>query len=238
MTGRFSAPFGMLLFVLSLLVLIGIPINAAVSLSVSGILFVVAVVRTAYEVWERTFQENETLKSKLIPKLKISFEQRHPWITKLPESTIPDLATGELRRVPSWWFGIQVHNLSSNNIAHACRVFLQDVEYSENGQYCFPTQFGNSQVLRWSQETTEPYSPRDISSLERRFADVLSVDPVYNAVLIKWQTEWQANKELFQRHGYYRLTICATSQDAGTVVKKLIVNWNGYWDQIDVTSED
>jgi len=164
------------------------------------------------------------------PKLLISFEFQEPWFKELPYFYDCNIKVEK----PSRWIRVQIQNTSKSKIAHGCRVFISGVEYSPDGRKFQQVGFGQSQKLRWAEEEMNLYDPRDISHLERRLVDVFSVDPKYNKILIKWPEEWIANVDLFQRIGFYRLTIDTISEDAGSDTMKLKVRWTGQWDQINV----
>lgn len=190
---------------------------------------------STYKLWSKERNHVVDLQERTTPRLSISFEFREPWFIRLPTSNIPDPLTGQIRSEPSWWVRVQIQNSSDSQIAHGCHVILRNVEYSIDEHSPFqPTEYGDSLKLRWASEQNAPFDPRDISYAERRFVDVFSTDPVYNVIDTKWETRLIANQKLFSRHGVYRLTIVAVSQDAGSATIKLIVRWDGVWNQVSV----
>jgi hypothetical protein len=201
-------------------------------------LAVVSLIVAAYSVWAKERGKVVALQEIVTPRLAISFEPQEPWIKKLPTSNIPDPATGQILNEPSWWIRVQLQNTSEAKIAHNCRVFLQNVEFSPNTQSQWQTTaLGDSLQLRWAANSDKPFDPIHLSHGERRFIDVFSTDPVYKAILMKWSENLIANSKLFSDVGRYRLTIFAVSEDAGSATIRLVVDWNGQWDQVSVLTD-
>ena len=189
--------------------------------------------------YEAAQKEITALRERLRPKLLISFEPKDPWVKWLPYSQMRDHKQpgSPLVQAPSGWFRICIQ-CAGSAIAHGCRVFLQNVEYAAFNTSNFEqTEYGNSQPLRWAEDQITPYAPREISPLQKSFVDVASVDPVHNVVHVKWPSEWIANEHLFDRPGEYRLTICASSEDAGSRVAQCILRWTGKWDETELRLE-
>lgn len=212
--------------------------NSTVGLLTTGFIAIGALHLTCYLLWAQERNKVVSLQIAVTPNLSISFESQEPWLIKLPTSNIPDPKTGEILQRPSWWVRVRIQNLSELKIAHRCRVFLQNVEFSPDDNSSFQTTgFSDSLQLRWAAAGNQPFEPYDISYAERRFIDVFSTDPVYNAILIKWNTDLIANQGLFSHKGIYRLTIIVSSEDAGSSNGILVVSWNGRWDEINVHIE-
>lgn len=186
-------------------------------------------------LWTEDQEKIKELSKELAPGIELSYKQESPWLCKLGSSNIPDPFKADyILDSPSWWYRVQIKNLSTSNIARQCQVFISDIEYSKEGLDYEESDFGGSLTLRWANESANPFGIKDISSAERIFVDILSVDPIYKEILIKWQDKWIAYKDIFKRTGFYRLTVGAKSENAGSSIIKLIVKWTGKWDEIDV----
>jgi hypothetical protein len=159
--------------------------------------------------------------------LAISYEPRQPWIVRIEKSNID----GQV--APSIWFRVRVDNLQPSKIARDVRVSIVRIEY-KNGSNFEETEFATAQILSWSSRATpERFCPSDLIAEEKRFVDVVSVDPVHNVVHIKWPVgiEWIENENIFVRHGTYRLTLTATPFEGRSARIQLLLCWNGNWDQ-------
>jgi hypothetical protein len=94
--------------------------------------------------------------------------------------------------------------------------------------------FAVPQKLRWAETVDDSFAPRDVRHFEPAFVDLLSFDPVHNAVLIKWQTQWIAYEPLFRNVGKYRLTISASPASGAGSQLSVDLTWTGDWQTANV----
>jgi hypothetical protein len=187
----------------------------------------------------------QVLAEKLRPKICATFLPKDPWIKKLAKSNITTYHNVRdskeilpmVQQAPSWWFRVCVQN-NQEVISHGCMPYLTSIEYSPDGKDFESTGFANSQPLRWAETDGDEHASRNIVPLQRCYVDVLSVDPIYKSILMKWPDAWIANEDIFTRHGLYRLTLSISSEDGGNAILILILKWNGIWDQTEMTVGD
>lgn len=217
-------------------------ISIDVWLAITALLLAISIFEASYLLDRKCTAKLAELNSKIklleegmLSKLELSFDFKEPWFIKLPTSNIPNPATGELINAPSWWVRIKIQNTSQFNVVDGCKAFLKEVEFSIDGQSDYePTEYGDSLELRWAADEASPFGNHQISYAENRFIDIFSTDPVYNAILVKWNIDLIAHTRLFERQGFYRLTVVARSQNSGIATIKLVVQWTGVWDQVTV----
>lgn len=230
MSGGLSVPAAILaLYVQSGIAQAALWITAAACLVWSGFL-----------LWRTERRRVTELEEKLNRELILRFEPCSPWIVKLDKSNLQFDSRGTVMAVgPSWWFRVELHNQREAVLAHKCRVYVRDIEYKADNSEVFESAgFGTSQNLRWSNTPDgTDYEPKDIGHSARVFADVISTDGHHRRLFIKWGGEWYENDHLFDRFGIYRITIGASSEDAGETSIVLLAKWNGQWNQIEVTEE-
>lgn len=168
--------------------------------------------------------------------ISLRYEPRQPWRREIAQSRFPHPVTGHDVIAPTRWFRIEVV-APHRNVAHGCRVYLRKLErLAFDGKYR-DTGYDGDRQLRWSKESEAPFAPRDVGA-QRTYADVISLDPVYNVVAIKWHhVQWAADVGLFNTNAVYRLTISADTHEGSIAIKRLILLWPGKWDLAEVYSE-
>lgn len=170
-------------------------------------------------------------------RIRLQFAQGEPWVRQHESSNIP-LPSGNSVHPPVRFFRVELLP-PYHGAARLCRAFLRNVEEWKDGAFA-QTAYDGTQPLRWANESNLSviFEPRDVSNVHRQFIDLLSVDPFFNAVKVKWPTpEWTAYQSLFASPGVFRLTISATSDGNGDAELQLILVWSGEWDRTEVMTE-
>lgn len=167
------------------------------------------------------------LRLRLTPKVALFFQPEKPWVVRHENSNIDE------GKAPSVFFRVRVDNIQDGLIAKNVRVAIARIEYRANGVFQ-NTDFANSQILSWANRAPpERFSPSDVIAGEPRFIEVVSVDPVHNVVHVKWplKPNWIENQHIFDQCGTYRLTVVATPEGGKTVSIRLLLDWNGNWEE-------
>jgi hypothetical protein len=165
-----------------------------------------------------------------IPLVDLSFvEDTHPWVSKVEHAHVPR-ADGTLTQTPAHFFSVQVVNKSATKRLDGVRVELTDVEVMKNGLF-HPAGFGETLTLAWAKHEPDGFVDRDIPSLGKYFANVISVNGVWNRIWIKCKTQYQTDQHLFREPGLYRLTVVATPASGAGKEIRLQLRWTGQWDQ-------
>jgi hypothetical protein len=189
----------------------------------------------AYRVWKPEREKVIELEERLAPKLSLSFEQRPPWISRIEDSNIPTPENSQ-NTAPSIWFSVRVVNHRPGVTVKGCRAALTAIEVLRDGRWA-PTRFSSSLPLRWA-ESLDGHQRIDLPHEEIRLANVLSVDPTWNRIQVKWDQNWKVNERIFDEPGQYRLTIVASSVEGVSASIQLIVTWTGRWDDTTVRREE
>lgn len=169
------------------------------------------------------------------PRLQLTFENDSEAFRTPTDIGIPKNADGIYIR-------LRVENVKSR-VAKACRAYLTKVEQRVDNQWQ-DTNFRDSTQLNWSGQQNG-LMPIDLPRGVRQFVDLLYVlNPLPGIVhpLNPHHLHPSLAMELFQyahiwatNNANYRLTLLVSGDGVLPVSHRIIVVWNGVWNQINVS---
>jgi len=169
------------------------------------------------------------------PRLQLTFENNNEAFRAPTDIGIPKNADGIYIR-------LRVENVKPR-IAKACRAYLTRVE-QRVGNVWQDTNFRDSTQLYWSAQQQNALLPMDLARGVRQFVDLLYVlNPLPGVVhpLNPRHLHPSLAIELFlyahiwaTENANYRLTVLVSGDGVKPVSHRVIVEWRGVWNQINV----
>lgn len=171
------------------------------------------------------------LQDRLEPKVEIRFEPKNPWVVRVRATTPSKTNLTNSVETDAIFFRIQVLNPQPNTTVTRCVAYLANVLMLDEQGNSIPTNYGDSLRLRWA--ARQPYldfAPVNIPHGTNIYLDLFSVDAEHNTILVKWDVPLNANAQLFDRPGEYRLDVLVETENGGAVKTSIGVRWTGQWE--------
>lgn len=166
---------------------------------------------------------NKIIKYSKRPKLCVYYDANETYRTK---------GIAELNNTPGFFCHLMVKNNGKEN-AHNCRARVIDIQIEdENGNFRKHEKFSAPMVLKWAHE--DDYSPKDIETdLPRRLDLCVGMQVHPNNLLIFTELKHDGNSKIYPP-GRYKFKIRVDSENAKTIDRYFIVEFNGVWNQIQI----
>lgn len=167
------------------------------------------------------------------PGIKITFEDRRPWVrdvqTIMPSKADPNVGI----KKPARWVRVKVENATPDTVVRGCEAYLERImKEAGSGEFIEVTS-GDSFRLPWSARPQDKiHAAISIPHGVHTFCDLLSVDGEWNELFVKWDVSLHANEGVVSDHGVYRFDVTVISERGGPVKESIFVEWKGVWDQI------
>ena len=161
------------------------------------------------------------------PTLKLEFANTEHFVTKTPE------------RINSQVFNACYVRVRATNtsyfLAKDCLAFLIKIEKQIQPGRWEPTEYCESQQLRWS-ASLDGYGAVDLPHDVSQFVDVVSTIESEASFRPHISVPLYRHDRLFASPGTYRFSILVTGDNVKRDIIRLSFKWNGQWDKIDVAT--
>ena len=169
------------------------------------------------------------------PRLRLAFENNNDAYRSCTDIGIPKNADGIYIR-------LRVENVKSR-LAKGCIAYLTRIERME-GHHWHDTNYRDSTQLAWSAQQ-DGFKPKDLPRGLSQFVDLLYVFnplPGFQHLLNPRHLQPCLAVNLFQyaplwatENAHYRLTVLVSGDGVKPKRHRVIIQWNGIWDQINVS---
>ncbi len=207
---------------------VSIPLWITILASVLGL--------TGVVVWGALKRATNT-EDRIRPRVEVSFEPTQPWVHRIT-GNVPNPHTGRVADAECIFVRVMVRNPSPSDAVLGCTATLLDILRQDDDGSLVPTIYSDTLALRWAaREPTTEFQPINIPPKSRVFIDLLSVDEVFNTILVKWPMNLISNSHIFDGAGTFVFVINVAANTGGTEEIKVGVKWTGQWDQIETWKE-
>jgi hypothetical protein len=166
------------------------------------------------------------LQTRLTPKFTVEFDEGPNCFADIPAEGAPRRSLGAFAYCRAWWILLLVRNGTRTTIqgcvAHLISIHFRetiDLEYRE-----VPYQQSGPLLMK-------DHGPMEILPSVPQGINVFAVDEIDNRIRILWRDQLQTNDAIFEKHGFYKLTVLVSSSNAGHLERALELEWRGVFER-------
>jgi hypothetical protein len=170
-------------------------------------------------------EKNERLEDQLKPRFKLSFDDE--CLDYVPNESAPR-KTRQWQSIncPAWYVLLRLTSDSDAPI-HGCTAHFVRLDFKEKF---------NEPYQRLSYSRSEPLSLGGFDPFELRprlieHINVCAIDQIDQRIRMQWKQQLQVYEHLFDKPGFYKLTIRVATDNAGCDQKDLEIDWRGVFER-------